>query len=74
MRNNTGPGQIWRHIPTDGPGLGLQAGVDVALQAQARDQLTLPAVLTFSKAGCCLMVAGQTTILKTQRLAAQPQP
>ncbi len=35
--------------PKTALGLGLQTGVDVALQDQAQDQLTLPAVLTFSK-------------------------
>lgn len=48
------------HTNHDSPAFGLQTRVDVALQAQAQDQLTLPAVLTFSKSDCGLMTEGET--------------
>lgn len=61
MRNNTCSDQIWHHIPTkDSSRLGLQTRVDVALRAQAEDQLTLPAVLTFSETDCGLMIEKET--------------
>lgn len=42
----------------DSTALGLQTKVDVALQAKAQDQLTVPAVLTFQKTWLCLMIEG----------------
>lgn len=61
VRNKSCSNQIWHHIPTKASaGLELQTRVDVALQARPRDQLTLPAVLTFSKTDCGLMIVRPT--------------